>query len=170
MANDETTASKRPSGGSGSARSCSASSMRASSAKRSRCPEHQLGEVDSHAGHLGTIGLQEGEQTPVARAEVEHATNPPRHVLEQNALSLQPVRELVRAGEVALDVLLIGCPLFPLDAAIIDLSPAGCTASGQLRVYRSRRNGLIVRFRLCYAWAPLSNRDIGLIPILPCLQ
>ena len=90
MAIDETTASKRPSGGQRLGEVVlDELDARVAGEALARGPEHQLGEVDAHADHLGTIGLQEGEQTPVARAEVEDATSPARHVLEQNALSLE---------------------------------------------------------------------------------
>jgi hypothetical protein len=42
-------------------------------------------------------------------------------MLEQDGLALGAVRELVRACEIALDVLLVCCPLFSLDASIIGL-------------------------------------------------
>ncbi len=39
-----------------------------------------------------------------------------RHMIEQNAVSLDPVRELVRTIEIATDFLLVDCPLLPSHA------------------------------------------------------
>ena len=106
MANEETTASKRPSSGSGWARSCSISSMRSSPPNRSRAAsEHELGRIEAHADHLGPVGPQEREQAAVAGPEVEDPAGAAGDVLEQHALALGAVRELVGPGEVAIDVL-----------------------------------------------------------------
>ena len=105
MANEETTASKRPEVGSGWARSWPISSIRSSPAKRSRAAsEHQLGGVQAHAGHRGPVGLQKGEQAAVAGPEVEDPAGAAGDLLEQHGLALGPMGELVGPGEVAVDV------------------------------------------------------------------
>ena len=92
MANDEMMVSKRPSAGSGSDKSCWTSSTRSSPTKRLRAVEHDLGEVETHTMHLRMACLEHGEQTPIARTEVEDPANIPRHLFEQDALPFGPVR------------------------------------------------------------------------------
>jgi hypothetical protein len=106
MAIDETTASKRPSAGSGSVRSCSTKlDALVAGEALARGVEHERREVETQAEHRGALGLQEGQQTAVAGAEVEDARGPARHVVEQDALSLGAVAVLVGAPEIAADVL-----------------------------------------------------------------
>ena len=137
MAKDETTASKRPSAGSGSARSCPTSSTRPSSAKRSRAAyQHRLGEIEAHAEHLAAVDPEEGEQPPVARPKVEDAPGVAGHLLEQDALSLCAVRIGVGPGEVAQRVFR-GRPFLGGHARILAArNPAG----------RVRRNTLVAPF------------------------
>ena len=62
-------------------------------------PQHDLGEVEAHAERLGAANQEEGEQTPVARPEVEDAPGVAGHLLEQDALPLRAVRVGVGPGE-----------------------------------------------------------------------
>ncbi len=68
-------------------------------------PEHELGEVKTHAEHFAVINLEKGEQAAVARAEVEDAPSVARHMLEQDALSLCPAWILIRPAEIPTDML-----------------------------------------------------------------
>lgn len=108
MANDEMMVSKRPSAGSGSDKSCWTSSTRSSPTKRLRAVEHDLGEVEAHTMHLRMACLEHGEQTPIARTEVEDPANIPGHLFEQDALPFGPVRELVRPAQVASHAVAVG--------------------------------------------------------------
>jgi hypothetical protein len=63
--------------------------------------EHRLGDVEPHADAVGSVLPQQGEQASIASAEVEDAPCVARHVIEQDPLTLGPVRERIRASEVA---------------------------------------------------------------------
>jgi hypothetical protein len=76
-----------------------------------RLAEHEIGEVETHARHLRTLALEQGEQSAVAGTQVEDAPSLERHVLEQDALSLEAMRELVGSIEIATDFPLVECPL-----------------------------------------------------------
>ncbi len=58
--------------------------------------------------HLRMAGLEHGEQTPIARTEVEYTANVLRYVFKQDALSFCPVRELVCPVQVASDTVAVG--------------------------------------------------------------
>lgn len=106
MAIDETTTSKRPSAGELVGKVVAHEIHAVVVRKALACRlEHELGEVDAHTKHFGSIDLEKGEQPPVARPEVEDATSISRHVLEQDALSLCAARIAVRPAEIALNVL-----------------------------------------------------------------
>ncbi len=70
-----------------------------------RLPEHDRGEVDPDALHLGTIHSQQPQQPPIARPEIEDAASVLGDLFEQNALSLRAARILIRSLEIAHRVL-----------------------------------------------------------------
>jgi hypothetical protein len=70
-----------------------------------RRAEHEVGEVEPDAEHPRTVGPEQREQAPVAGAEVEDARRAAGDVVEQDALALGAPRVLVRARQVAADVL-----------------------------------------------------------------
>jgi hypothetical protein len=80
--------------------------------------EHELREVEADTMYLAAIDPEKGEQTTVARPEVEDATSLARHLLDQDALSLRAARRGVRSGQVALGVL-GGRPLLSCHAPML---------------------------------------------------
>ncbi len=67
--------------------------------------QNSAGQATFAADRPGPVDAQQGEQAPVARAEVKDAPRLARHLVEQNALALGLVGKRVGVGEVAVDVL-----------------------------------------------------------------
>lgn len=57
--------------------------------------QHQLGEVEAHAGRLWAVSAEQAEQSAIAGPEIENAPHVTRHVIEQHALALRTMREIV---------------------------------------------------------------------------
>lgn len=72
--------------------------------------------------HLRPVGPQKFEQPPVTRTEVEDALSTRWHVLKQDTLPLGAVWKIIRAGEIAVDFLLVDRPLLAGHSWIIQLA------------------------------------------------
>jgi hypothetical protein len=70
-----------------------------------RALEHRLGDIDRDGHARGPVGAHEGEQAPVAGAEVEDPARGERHMLEQHTLAVGPMGDGVHQLEVVVDVL-----------------------------------------------------------------
>ena len=86
--------------------------------------EHRLGDIDSDGHALGPLGAHEGEQAPVAGAEVEDTASGKRHLVEQDTLALCPMGDAVHQREVVVDVLTL-LALVRGHAAMVTLEAPG---------------------------------------------